>query len=329
MKNGWLPSWLWPSGASGGTLALSLTDGGMRYVYASKADSRGATIDDWGIELRGNQSREAFLARMKSVIPNANRVIVVLDPADYQILQIEAPTVPVEEFESAMRWRVMEYVEGAPEDYTIDLLPLHAEPGRRADVITTVASNNIIRAKLLDCQALGLNCRIVDIPETCQRNLLHAVLLSESDEPPVAAALVANAGRALIIVSVRGQLYFFRRFDFDVDTLAVSTEASLEPLIGSSAGEESATRSLVQLHRALDMWDLSYANLPLATLRVDAGAKTPAVIDRLAPETGVDTRPLALSKIFNLPSIKASPPWQDPAYLPLLGALLRSKEGAV
>ncbi len=328
MKNGLLPSWLWPSGGKGGTLALTLTDGGIRYVYASKADERGATIDDWGIELRGNQSREAFLARLKSVVPHANRVIVVLDPADYQILQIEAPSVPEAEFESAMRWRVMEYVEGAPEDYTVDLLPLHAEPGKRADVITTVASNSVIRSKLLECQALGLNCRIVDIPETCQRNLLHALLLAESDDPPVAAALVANAGRALIVVSVRGQLYFFRRFDFDVDTFAVSTEAALEPLIGTSAGEESATRSLVQLHRGLDMWDLTYPNLPLATLRVDAGAKTPAVIDRLAPETGVDTRPLTLSKIFTLPAVKSSPPWQDPAYLPLLGALLRSPEAA-
>jgi MSHA biogenesis protein MshI len=303
-----------------------MTDGGMRYVHASRADTRGATISSWGIELRGNQTREAFLARVKLLLPPAGRVIVVLDPADYQILQIESPGVPIEELQGAMRWRAMEYVDGSPDDYTIDLLPLDAEPGRPADVITTIASNNIVRSKMLDCQTLKRPCTVIDVAETCQRNLLHALLLAETEDPPIAAALVASAGRALIVVSVRGQLYFFRRFEFDVDTLAVAADEDQEPLIGSSAGEESATRSMVQLHRSLDMWDLSYPNYPLATLRVDCGPKTPAVIDRLAPETGVDTRPLTLSTIFKLPSIKSSPPWQDPAFLPLLGALLRPSE---
>jgi len=300
-----------------------MTDTGMRYVHASRSNARGATISTWGIELRGNQTRDAFLARVKALLPLAARVIVVLDPADYQILQIESPGVSNEELASAMRWRAMEYVDGSPDDYTIDLLPLDAEPGRPADVITTIASNSVVRAKMLDCQSLDRPCSVIDVAETCQRNLLHALLLAESDEPPIAAALVASAGRALMVVSVRGQLYFFRRFEFDVDTLAVEANDAQEPLMGSSAGEESATRSLVQLHRSLDMWDLSYPNYPLATLRVDCGPKTPAVIDRLAPETGVDTRPMTLSTIFELPTAKSSPPWQDPAFLPLLGALLR------
>ncbi len=326
MKTGLLPSWLMPKGKGSGTLVLTITDAGLRYVHASEADSRGATISAWGVELRANLTRESFLARVKELLPPAARVIVVLDAADYQIVQLESPNVPAEELLGAMRWRAMEYVEGEPENYTFDLLPLDPEPGRAADVILTFASNSVVRSKMLDCQALDRPCSVIDVAETCQRNLLHALLMAESEEPPVAASLVAAGGRALLVVSVRGQLYFFRRFEFDVDTLAVSADEAQEPLIGASAGEESATRSLVQLHRSLDMWDLSYPNYPLATLRVDCGAKTPAIIDRLAPETGLDTRAMTLSSIFKLPTVKSSPPWQDPAFLPLLGALLRPLE---
>lgn len=329
MRNGLLPYWLRARRATGGTLALTLTDGAVRYVFASQSDERGASIAAWGTVLRANQPRDAFLGRVADLLPMAGRVVVVLDVADYQMLQVEAPNVPTEELYSAMRWRAMEFMQGSPNDYTLDLLALNAEPGRVSNVIAAVAHNDVVRAKMIECQKMGQPCTVIDVTETCQRNLLHAVLLSESVEPPVAGALVVSGGRALLVISVQGQLYFFRRFEIDVDTLAVAVNDTQTSLIGSSAGEDSATLSLVQLHRSLDLWDLGYPNLPLATLRVDAGPKTPAVIDRLLPETGVDTRPLTLSPIFKLPSSKVPPPWQDPAYLPLLGAVLRSRETVV
>jgi hypothetical protein len=61
---------------------------------------------------------------------------------------------------------------------------------------------------------------------------------------------------------------------------------------------------------------------------VDAGLKTAAIIERLKPETGVETRPLALASIFKVPPSKSPPPWLDTAYLPLLGALLRPAAAA-
>lgn len=323
---GLLPDWPWWGGTKGGTLALTLTDGAIRYVHASSSDEGGASITAWGVELRGNQSRDAFLAKLKGILPAAGRVIVVLDPADYVMLQVESPNVPVEELHGAMRWRAMEFMEGSPQDYTLDLLTLSPEPGRSADVIAAVALNEVLRSRLAECVVLDRRSTIIDVPETAMRNLLHAVLLDEGIESTVAAVLVASTGRALMVISVKGELYFFRRFEFDVDTLAVGADDASMELVGSSAGEESATRSLVQLHRSLDLWDLGYPNLPLATLRVDAGPKTAEVIDRLRPETGVETRPLALSKLFQLPVTKSAPPWQDPAFLPLLGALLRPKD---
>lgn len=319
----------WRKPAKGSTLALTIADASVRYVFASASSERGATVVSWGTELRGSQTREAFLARVKGILPAAERTLVLLDTSDYQMLQLEAPNVPAGELKVAIRWRAMESLEGTPEDYTMDVLPVAADVGQLVQVLVAVARNEVIRARMLDCEQLGRSVKAIDVTETAHRNLLHAVLVAESDDPPVAAALIAFAGRALMVVSVQGQLCFSRRFEFDVDTLAVAEDDIRLALVSSSAGEESAERSMVQLHRSLDLWDVSYPNLPLATIRLDAGPKTPAVLDRLKPETGVDTRPLALSTIFYLPSAKQSPPWQDPSYLPLLGALLRPAKASV
>ncbi len=318
----------WRSGANvaGGTLALTLNENSLRYVLASTSNERGATIAKWGTELRGNQTRDTFMKRVKSVLPDAGHVIAVLEHVDYQVLQLESPNVPEAELASAIRWSAMELIEGTPHDYTIDLLTVPPESGRAASVIAVVAHNDIVRSRMLEAQALGRPLSAIDVVETSQRNLLHAVLLAESAENGVAAALVASAGRALLVITVRGQLYFFRRFEFDIDTVGVAADEVKAALIGSGAGEDSASRSLLQLNRSLDLWDDRYPNLPLATLRVDAGAKTQAIVDRLGPETGVETRRLDLSTIFTLPVSKAPAPWLDAAYLPLLGALLRPSE---
>lgn len=322
MIKGLLPGWPWRNSGKGDTLALTLGENSLRYVLASQSNEHGATLAAWGTELRGNQTRDAFMKRVKTLLPTAERVIVVLDQRDYQILQVESPNVPPEELQSAVRWRAMEFVDGSPHDYTLDVLTVAGESARAANVIAVVAHNDIVRARMLDCQALGQPLSVIDVAETAQRNLLQAVLLKEPGAAGVAAALVADGGRALLVITVQGQLYFFRRFEFDIDILAVVDEVQSE-LIGTNAGAEAVSRALTQLHRSLDLWDDIYPHLPLGTFRVDAGVKTAAIIERLKPETGVETRPLALSAIFKVPPSKATPPWLDTAYLPLLGAILR------
>ena len=326
MLNGLLPRGLWRKRGNGDTLALTLNENSLRYVCASQSNERGATLTAWGNELRGSQTREAFLKRTKALLPQAERVISVLDARDYQILQLESPNVPPEEMHSAVRWRAMEFVEGSPDDYTLDLLPLDPEPSPRVTkIIAVLARNDLVRARMLDCQALGLPLSIIDIAETAQRNLLYAVLLRESKGPMVAAALVADGARALMTIAVNGQLYFFRRFEFDTDLLAAVDEIQSE-LISNNAAAEAVMRSMTQLHRGLDLWDDTYAKLPLGTFRIDAGIKTNAIVERLLPEIGVDTQPLALSTLFKVPVSRAPAPWTDAAYLPLLGALLRPAE---
>lgn len=317
------PTWPWRSRAKGGTLALSLGESEVRYVFARETGEKGAAIGAWGTESRGTQTREAFLKRVRGILPAARRSLLVLGADDYHIVQLEAPNVPEAELRSAVRWRAMEFLPGSPHDYTLDVLGV-AGPGEGAGkVIAVAAHNDLMRARMLDCDALGVTLEVIDVGETAQRNLLHAALAAEAAPPAVAGALVAHAGRALVVISVRGELHFFRRFEFNSDLVAVPVGEAQPEMMGEGAVTETAGRSLTQLQRSLDLWDDSYPHLPLETLRVHAGEITGAVVARIAPEAGVDTRPLELSAVFQAPAGPAAPPWKDPAYLPLLGALLR------
>lgn len=316
-------AWPWRARAKGGVLALRLNDNTAQFVFAREADGRRASLSAWGTELRGSQTREAFVKRLRGVLPAAGRVIVVLDPSDYQIAQLEAPNVPPAELRGAVRWRAAEFLPGSPHDYAIDVLTVAGAGERAGRVIAVAAHNDLLRSRVLECDALGLDTAVIDVGETAQRNLLQAALAAEHDAPGVSAALVADGSRALIVIAVNGQLYFFRRFEFAADLVAVPRGEAQPEMIGGGEVAEAASRSLTQLQRSLDLWDDSYPHLPLATLRVHAGELTEAIVARIAPEAGVDTRPLALSGVFTAPERKGGPPWNDPAYLPLLGALLR------
>ena len=321
-----LPGWPWRGGAKAGVLALALGENSLRYVFARDAGERGATLSAWGVEARGSQTRESFLKRAKALLPRAAEAILVLDPADYQILQVDAPNVPPDEVRGAVRWRATEFLEGSPHDYTLDVLNVAAGGEGTGKVIVVAAHNDVLRARLKDGEVLGLGLTVIDVGETAQRNLLHAVLAAEASDVKVAAALVADARSASMIIAVEGELYFFRRFEFNVDLLAVPVEEAQPVMMAEGEVAEAAARSLIQLQRSLDLWDNTYAHLPLDTLRVHAGPKTAAIVDRIAPAAGVDTRALALSGVFKMAAGRKAPPWEDPAYLPLLGALLRSRE---
>ena len=320
---GLLSEWPWRGRAKGGVLAVALGESSLRYVFARDAGERGATLAAWGLEARGSQTRESFLKRAKALLPRAGAAIVVLDPRDYQILQLEAPNVPPAEVRGAVRWKATEFVEGSPLDYTIDVLDVSAAGEGPGKVIAVAAHNDLLRSRMRDGESLGLALSVIDVAETAERNLLHAALLAESPGLEVAGALFAQAGHASMIISVRGELRFFRRFEFNVDRLALPVEEEEPLMMAQGQAAEAAARSLTQLQRTLDLWDHTYAQLPLDTLRVHAGAQTAAIVDRIAPAAGVDTRPLALSGVFRGPAGRKAPPWEDPAYVPLLGALLR------
>ena len=94
---------------------------------------------------------------------------------------------------------------------------------------------------------------------------------------------------------------------------------------GSSgqADYERAQRLVVEVQRSLDLWDRSWTQLPLAGVRVFAGARSQELADWLGREMGQSVGVLNAT-----PLLKGLPPADTPdaAYcLPLAGVLLRTE----
>jgi MSHA biogenesis protein MshI len=91
----------------------------------------------------------------------------------------------------------------------------------------------------------------------------------------------------------------------------------------AQADYERAQRLVVEVQRSLDLWERSWSQLPLAGLRVFAGARSQELADWLGREMGQSVGVLDATQLLNgLPSADSP----DAAYcLPLAGVLLRTE----
>ena len=91
----------------------------------------------------------------------------------------------------------------------------------------------------------------------------------------------------------------------------------------AQADYERAQRLVVEVQRSLDLWERSWSQLPLAGLRVFAGARSQELADWLGREMGQSVGVLDVTPLLNgLPSAETP----DAAYcLPLAGVLMRTE----
>jgi MSHA biogenesis protein MshI len=88
-------------------------------------------------------------------------------------------------------------------------------------------------------------------------------------------------------------------------------------------GADQIQRFLVEVQRSLDLWDRSWSSMPLAGLRVFAGARTQELADWLSRDLGQAVQPLDIETQFV--GLEAIPVEDKAICLPLLGVLLRTE----
>ena len=111
--------------------------------------------------------------------------------------------------------------------------------------------------------------------------------------------------------------------------LAVSTHA-LSPFLlavsasaPASAESERAQRFLVEVQRSLDLWDRAWSSMPLATVRVFAGARSAELAIWLSRELGQPVLPMDVDAYF--PGFSGGSDQDRAMCWPLLGLLMRTE----
>lgn len=241
----------------------------------------------------------------------------LLNPAEYQLLLIDAPNVPPDELKTATRWRVKDMLDYHVDDATIDVLdipPDKSAPARNHFMYAVAARNQLVKDRVALFEEAKLPLEVVDIPELAQRNI--AVLL----EPPGRglAMLSFNASGGLLTINHAGELYLARHIEVSLSQLAEADEQQRAAL---------HDRITLELQRSLDHFDrqfnfISLAKLLLAPMPGQAELKTYLASNLYVP---VDT--FELGDVFDLakvPELKQVD--RQPLYFLTLGAALRQEE---
>lgn len=226
------------------------------------------------------------------------------------------------------------------------------------------ATNQVVKesmdlAAALDCQVV-----VIDIQEMAQRNLQSALALADGVPERASAALVLAPGQqALLTISANEELFYTRRFDMPEGFLTAhwgqtvaatsldNSYAPVEEYVPSYAGadatymqdfsdsghntqpannsaqtaeSERAQRLVVEVQRSLDVWDRSWSNLPLHSLRVQAGERSAELAAWLTLQLGQNVIPLEVGAMFA--GLDAALPSDQAMCWPLLGILLRQDE---
>lgn len=239
--------------------------------------------------------------------------MAVLQHGQYQLLTLDAPDLPREEWRDAVRWSIKEMVDFPVETAGIDVIdiPFNPQQLRRASLMAVVAPRSAL-APLADAGAdAGLTWGAIDVPETALRNL--AVLGAESggDE----ALLHVGATHSTLVVVAQGELLVSRQIEVTLDQLTDADETQRQPHF---------ERASLELQRTLDNVERQFSFANLARLAVAPSEPLHSFIGYVRDLIYVPVAAFELGAVIDLSAVPdLTDPIAQAAYLPAIGAALR------
>lgn len=240
---------------------------------------------------------------------------MLLRHGEYQLLQVDAPTVPKDERRDALRWRIKEMVDFPIERAGVDVLDVpmpQAVGGRSAQVFVVAASHDVLQSSIRLFQDAKLPLRAIDIPELAQRNV--AALLEQEGRGLALLAFDDAGGR--LTFSRGGELYATRHIDVTRDALVSSRP--------DAGGVHE--RVLLDVQRSLDNFDRNFNAISLSGLVVAPLPDEGRFVSYLKTNLYQSVDMMDLSAVLDLEAVPslADPLAQSDALL-AIGAALRDE----
>jgi MSHA biogenesis protein MshI len=232
----------------------------------------------------------------------------VLDPADYELLQVESPDVLPAEFKAAVRWRLKGAIDFPVEDAVIDVfdMPGQARRGGAKMMYVVAAKRHAIERQTAILKSAARRIDVVEIPELALRNL--ASLLPESEQGLILLWLLEKS--AQLIVIKQGTLYFARH-------VRLSGNESAD----SDAALPDVDAIALELQRSNDYFESQFQQAPLLNLIIAPRSEySVRLAEALARQTSMRVQPIDLAGVMDLaPGLEPS----DRCSLLAIGAALR------
>lgn len=247
-------------------LGLEVRPDGIAWALSAP----GGGIARAGFEPCTPAAREDALTRLvEQERLSHTRVCAVLPIEQYQVFQVERPSVADTELVDAARWKLKDMLDYRVEDAVFDVFPFPADASKGATELINVVSAR--KAVITDIARLteraGLTLERVDIADLALRNL--AAPLDPEGRGVALVFLRQNMGQ---MVLCKGPvLYLSRRLD--ISESGLMDVALQEPMVQGLA---------LELQRSLDYYESQMGQVPPRSIFVLSRPDGPAVKDLLA-----------------------------------------------
>jgi MSHA biogenesis protein MshI len=230
------------------------------------------------------------------------RCTTLLKSGDYQIIQVEAPSVLPNELKNAVRWRIKDMIDFPVDEATVDAVSIptvEAAAGRAAQMIAVAARNQVIAAAVKPFNDADIPLEIIDVPEFAQRNIARFL---EPEGRGVALLSLDDRGGLLTFTS-GGELYQHRRIDVTLASLRGASPGEGEGAEIRMELEGPYERLATELQRSLDHFDRQFPRVAVAKLVLSPVPGADKLRTYLGSRLELPVELLYLSEVMDFPDI--------------------------
>lgn len=248
------------------------------------------------------------------------RCNLLLNPSEYQVLQIELPAVPQEELKEAVRWQIKDLVHLPIETATVDVLEIPGIAGRAARTrhgLAVAADDGPVGGYMELFADADATLEAIDIPELALRNV--STLFEEPGRGLAMLSLVDD--RATLTFTFEGELYAVRQIDMALVKLEAADGDWLQQLLD---------RVGLEVQRSLDNFERLHGHITVARLLLSPLPTMPALLSYLREYLSLPVAELDLNEVLDLTLVpELRQPARQAHYLKAIGAALRTRHNGV
>jgi MSHA biogenesis protein MshI len=220
------------------------------------------------------------------------KCITALQGGEYQMLQLDAPNVPRGEMKEAVRWRIKDMIDYAPDAATIDVVEVASEragAARARSLFVFSARNDVVRERMQLFESAKAPLEAIDVPEMALRNVADLWA-----QPGRAVALIGfDESGGILVIAAGGELVASRRIEVTAAQLADKSAESRRPHL---------ERIGLELQRSFDHYDRQPGIAPLARLLVMAPV-APGLVEYLTGELTIPVEMPDLGSVLDIDSV--------------------------
>jgi len=296
-----------------GWLVLASDEHRLSYVHGRYATSGKSFVDFYGSTPPVEPGRSSLERVAKDLNVHDFQCATLLHPGEYQLVLVEAPTVPQAELKSAIRWRIKDMLDYHVDDAMVDVLDIPPESsvaGRGHSMYAVAARNEVIQERIKAYEEAQVPLTVIDIPETAQRNICALY----EPEGRGAALLYLYQDFGLLTVTFRGELYLARRIDIGLHQILGRPQDGRAELLG---------RIALELQRTFDHFERQFHYVTIAKVVLAPEAEDCGLQGYLKAELDVPVERVDLCAHVNFNGREdpdAAAQWQ---FFHLVGASMR------